>query len=56
MTNTITNHGDVIARKRFPRYWSLMKGIHRWPLDYKVPVMRSFDVFIDVRLNKLLNN
>ena len=26
-------HGDVMAWKRYPQYWLLVRGIHRWPID-----------------------
>ena len=26
-------HGDVIKWKHFPRYWSFVRGIHRWPMN-----------------------
>ena len=42
-------HDDVIKWKYFPRNWPLVQGIHR------EPVTRSFDVFFDLRLNKLLS-
>ena len=42
-----TCHDDVIKWKHFPRYWPLMRGIHRG----QRPVTRSFDVFFDLRLN-----
>ena len=42
---------------RFPYYGPFVRGIHRSPVDspHKGPVMRSFDVFFDVRLNKRLS-
>ena len=43
-------HDDVIKWKHFPRYWTVMRGVHRWPTQR--PVTRSFDVFIDLCLNK----
>ena len=33
----------------FPRYWTFVRGIHRWPVTW------SFDVFFDLRLNKRLS-
>ena len=50
-------HDDVIKWKHFPRYWPFVRGIHRWPVNspHKGPVMRSFDVFFDLRLNKRLS-
>ena len=26
-------HDDAIKWKHFPRYWSFVRGIHRWPVD-----------------------
>ena len=26
-------HDDVIKWKHFPRYWSFVRGIHRWPVN-----------------------
>ena len=43
------NNDDVIKWKHFPRYWSFVWGIHR------SPVTRNFDVFFDLRQNKLLS-
>ena len=50
-------HDDVIKWKHFPCYWPFMRGIHRWPVNspHKWPVMRRFDVFFDLRLNKRLS-
>ena len=28
----ICAHNDVIKWKHFPRYWSFVRGIHRWPV------------------------
>ena len=42
---------DVIKWKHFPRYWPFVRGIHRPSAGHR-PVMRSFDVFLDLRLNK----
>ena len=41
----------------FPRYWPVVLGIHRWPVNspYKWPVTRSFDTLVDLRLNKRLS-
>ena len=43
--------------KLFPDYWSLVKGIHSWLVDFlhRVPSIRSFDVFFAVSLSKLLS-
>ena len=48
---------DVIKWKHFPRYWPFVRGIHRSPVNsrHKRPLTRSFDVFFDLRLNKLLS-
>ena len=50
-------HDDVIKWKHFPRYWSFVRGIHRWPVNSpsQRPVTRSFDVFCDLCLNKRLS-
>ena len=29
-------HDDVIKWEHFPRYWSFLRGIHRWILPTKV--------------------
>ena len=46
----VWNHDDVIKSKRFPRYWPIVRGIHRW-FSAQWPVTRGFDVFFDLRLN-----
>ena len=48
-------HDDVVKWKAFPRYWPFMKGIHRSTVNspQKRPVTRNFDVFFDLRPNKL---
>ena len=48
---------DVIKWKHFPRYWPFVRGIHRSTVNspHKGPVTRSFDVFLDLRLNKRLS-
>ena len=47
-------HKDVIISKHFPRYYPLVRGIHRW-----IPLSKASDVelwwFLDLRLNKRLN-
>ena len=43
-------HDDVIKWKHYPCYWPFVRGIHQ----SQGPVMRSFDVFFDLRLNKRL--
>ena len=47
------HHDDVIKCKHFPRYWPFV----RWRVisPHKGPVMRSFDVFFDLRPNKRLS-
>ena len=52
-----TDHDDVIKWKHFPRYWPLVRGIDRWPVNspHKRPVTRSFDVFFYLRPNKRLS-
>ena len=58
-------HDDVIKWKHFPGYWPFVRGIQWSPLALwegnpivtgalpsQKPVMRSFDIFFDVRLNK----
>ena len=39
-------HDDVIQWKHFPRYWPFVRGR---------PVSRSFDIFFELRPNKLLS-
>ena len=53
----IRGHDNVIKWKHFPRYWPFVRGIHRSPVisPHKRPVTRRFDVFFDLRLNKLLS-
>ena len=49
-------HDDVIKWKYFPRYWPFVRGIHRtgeFPVQRSVT--QSFDVFLDLRLNKRLS-
>ena len=50
-------HDDVIKWKHFPCYWPFVRGIHRWPVDsvQKMPVMRSSDIFFDLRLSKRIS-
>ena len=45
-------HDDVIKWKHFPRYWPFVPGIHRSTVNspHKGPVMRSFDVFFDLKI------
>ena len=53
------HNDDVIKWKPFPRYWPFVRGIHRSPVTGEFPaqraVMRSFDVFFDLRLSKRLS-
>ena len=52
------NHDGIIKRKLFPRYWPFVRGIHRPPVNSPPSlrsVTRSFDVFFDLCLNKLLS-
>ena len=41
-------HDDVTKWKHFPRYWPIVRGIHRWPVDspqkaqYRRDLMFSF--------------
>ena len=50
-------YDDVIKCKHFPRYWSFVRGIHRWPVDspHKGQWSRAFGVFFYLRLNKRLS-
>ena len=43
---------DVIKWKHFPRYWPFVRGIHRSPVNSPHKGTRSFDIFLDLRLNK----
>ena len=46
-------HDDVIKWKHFPRYWSFVRGIHRWPLvsPHKGQCREAL-MFFYLRLNK----
>ena len=33
LCSKMTIHDDVIKWKHFPRYWSFVRGIHRWPVN-----------------------
>ena len=47
----MTSNGRI-----FRRYWPFMRGIHRSAVNSaQRPVTRSFDVFLDLRLNKPLS-
>ena len=41
----------------FPRYWPVVRGIHRSPVNSpsQRPVTRNFDVFFDLGLNKTMS-
>ena len=49
-------HGDVIKRKQFPRYWPFVRGIHRSPVNsrHKGQWRGALMLFINLRLNKRL--
>ena len=32
-STALSAHDDVIKGKHFPRYWSFVRGIHRWPVN-----------------------
>ena len=51
----MTPHDGVIKWKPFPRYWLFVRRIHRSPVNSPPPVMRSFDVFVDLHLNNRLS-
>ena len=55
--NIIYFHDDVIKWKHFPRYWPFVRGNSpvRGEFLTQRPVKRSFDVFLDLRLNKRLS-
>ena len=51
-------HDDVIKWKHLARYWPFVQGIHRSPVKWgpaQRPLMRSFDVIFDLRLNERLS-
>ena len=48
-------HDDVIKWEHFQRYWPFVRGIHRSPVNSQRPVTRSFDIYIDLRLNERLS-
>ena len=35
------NHDDVIKWKHFPRYWSLVRGIHCWTVNRWIPLTKA---------------
>ena len=46
-------HDDIIKWKHFPCYWPFMRGIQvTGGFLSQMPVIQSFDVFFDLRLNK----
>ena len=51
-------HDDVIKWKHFPRYWSLVLGIHRWPMNsphkglWRRAMMFSLICALNKRLSK----
>ena len=50
------HHDDVIKWKNFPRYWPLVREIHRSPVNSpQRPVTGSFDVFFGLLLNNRLS-
>ena len=62
MIVTITNltfrlHDDVMKCKHFPRYWPIVRGIHRLLVNspHKGQWRTRLDVFFDLRLNKWLS-
>ena len=52
---TYQQYDDVITWKHFPRYWPIVRGIHRSPLDPLHKSQWALIVFFDVLLNKRLN-
>ena len=50
-------HDDVIKWKHFPRYWPFVRGNSPETGEFPTqrPVTRSFDGFVDLRLNKRLS-
>ena len=34
LNDNITKHNDVMPRKRFPRHWPFVRGIHRLPIFF----------------------
>ena len=44
-------HDDVIKWEHFPRYWPFVRGIRQ----SQRPKTRSFDIFVNLRLNKPLS-
>ena len=47
----------MTSSKNFPRYWPLVRGIHRSPVNFphKGQLRRGFDAFFDLRLNQQLS-
>ena len=54
---SIDPHDDVIKWKHFLRFTGTLCGKFTGPGEFPAqwPVMRSFDVFFDLRLNKRLS-
>ena len=52
------SHDDVIKWKHLPRYWPVVRGIHRSPVNGELPsqrpVAQNFGVFFDMFLEKTL--
>ena len=49
----VSEHGDVIKWKHFPRYWPFVRGIHRWPVNSLTKASETeLWCFFDLRLNK----
>ena len=49
-------HDDVIKWKHFPRYWPLVRGIHRWPVNSPHKGQwRGASMFSLICLNKRLD-
>ena len=50
LSPNVKPHDGVIKWQHLPRYWPFVRGIHR----SQRPVTRSFDIFVDLRLNERL--
>ena len=57
MTQMSPRHDDVIKWKHFPRYWPLVRGIHRWPVNspHKGQWRRALMFSLICALNKRLS-
>ena len=51
----LQRHADVIKWKYFPRYWPFVNSQVTGEFPSQRPVMWSFDLFFDLRLNKQLS-